>query len=50
MNNTLFISLVQSGWIGSREITSEQLTNIINEVLSKGRAIVLAKVEKEQDN
>lgn len=50
LNNTLFIDLVQSGWIGTREITSKALSNFINERLSSGRAIVLGKVEPRKEN
>lgn len=50
LTNTFFVNLVQSGWIGTREITSKTLNNLINEILSSGRAIVLGKVEPRKEN
>lgn len=44
--NTLFVELVQAGWIGTRNITSEQLTKLINEILELGKSLVLAEVHK----
>ena len=48
--NTLFISLVQSGWIGSREITTDEISSIINKTLVSGKAVVLANVEPIKDD
>lgn len=42
LNNTEFIPLVQSGWIGSSGLASAQLEELITYVLSSGRAVNLA--------
>lgn len=44
--NTLFIGLVQSGWIGTREMTSNQITKLIHDILESGKSLVLAEVHK----
>lgn len=44
-NNTQFISLIQTGWIGSRQINSDKISSVINSVLDSGKSIVLAKHE-----
>lgn len=47
-NNSLFIDMVKSGWVGSRRVTSNQITKIINTVLTTGKSLVLAKFEKNK--
>jgi hypothetical protein len=43
MNNTLFIDLVKDGWIGTRAMTSDKLTEIIRESLEGKRSLFLAR-------
>ena len=42
INNTLFISLAQSGWIGSRVISSKQLSIYIRAALEDNRSMMFA--------
>lgn len=44
--NTVFIELVQAGWIGTRNITSIQLNDLIQNILESGKSLVLAEVHK----
>ncbi len=41
-NNTQFIELVKEGWIGTTINQSKQLEEIISEILSSGRSVILA--------
>jgi hypothetical protein len=41
-NNTLFIDLVGSAWIGSRGVTSEQISTVVRESLAT-RSLILAE-------
>jgi len=45
MNNSLFVQLAQDGWIGSRAVTSEQVTSIINQCLLSNREVIYAYSE-----
>lgn len=42
VNNTLFVSLVGSGWIGSRNVATASITEIIRASVEEGRSVVLA--------
>ncbi len=41
-DNTQFVSLIQDGWVGSRGLTSEQITEVIRSGLDAERSIILA--------
>ena len=41
-SNTLFVNLVQAGWIGTRGVSSVALTAILSEALDNGRSVILA--------
>ena len=41
-DNTQFVSLVQDAWIGSRGVTSDQITEIVRSGLDADRSIILA--------
>lgn len=43
LNNTLFINLVKDGWIGARKVTSDTVTEIIQNSLDGKRSLLLAK-------
>jgi len=42
LNNTLFIELVQNGWIGSKGIASTVLVELIRELLGMDRSAIIA--------
>jgi hypothetical protein len=42
INNTLFIDLAQSGWLGSRLKTTDVLTQLIKQLLENGKSLILA--------
>jgi hypothetical protein len=42
MNNTLFVELVQAGWIGSRDMSTAHLTAVIDGLVSEHREVMLA--------
>jgi hypothetical protein len=42
VNNDLFVSLVQGGWIGSRSVTSERLTSLVLAGLEAGTSVTVA--------
>lgn len=42
INNTMFIDLVQGGWIGSRLVASEDIMNIVRTSLDAGRSMTVA--------
>ena len=54
INNTLFIRLVQDGWIGSRLQDTDSLTHVLDTVLSEsmesGKSLVVAISEQASDN
>ncbi|MBD8066986.1 hypothetical protein IC608_16060 [Devosia sp. PTR5] len=41
-DNTSFISLVQSGWIGTTIVQSELLGELVREIVQTGRAVTIA--------
>jgi len=41
-NNTLFIQLVQAGWVGSRLIVKDAITDVIQQALRNKRSVMLA--------
>lgn len=41
-NNTLFVDLLQFGWIGSQGIQTERISCIIGTILQEGRSVMLA--------
>lgn len=41
-DNTQFVSLVQDAWIGSRGVTSDQITEIVRSGLDADRSVILA--------
>src|SRR5207249_9096367 len=41
-SNSEFIPLVQSGWIGSRTLTSDAITEYVNQALNADRSVMLA--------
>jgi hypothetical protein len=43
-NNTSFINLVREGWIGSRVLRTDVVTDIIHSSLEENRAVVLASM------
>jgi hypothetical protein len=43
MNNTEFTALVKEGWIGTRGVTTEQITKLVKAAFSGRRAVVLAR-------
>jgi hypothetical protein len=45
-DNTQFVSLVQDAWIGSRGVTSEQITEIVRSGLDANRSIILAAAKR----
>ncbi len=45
LNNTEFVSLVQSGWIGSHGASTEHLETLVQQALEGGRAVQLAVAE-----
>lgn len=45
INNTLFIQLVQGGWIGSRARNSTVLSDIIEQCLENGKSVVFAATQ-----
>lgn len=47
INNTLFISLLQDGWIGSSTRCSDVLTKAIRSILETGRSLVFAATSGE---
>jgi hypothetical protein len=46
INNTLFIDLVSSAWIGSRGVNTERITAIVRESLET-RSLILAEARTE---
>lgn len=42
LNNTDFTTLVKSGWIGSRTITTGAIENIVESLISVGRSVTVA--------
>ncbi|TAK66953.1 MAG: hypothetical protein EPO22_03375 [Dehalococcoidia bacterium] len=42
LNNTLFVSLVQDGWIGSAGATTAQLNRIVRAVLEQNHSVIVA--------
>ena len=42
LNNTQFIDLFKNGWIGSSNLSSQTITNIIQEILENKRSLILA--------
>jgi hypothetical protein len=46
INNTMFIDLVGSGWIGSRGVTSRQITRVVRDSLAN-RSLLLAEARTE---
>lgn len=46
INNTLFIELMQNGWIGSRVKSSKIVSNIIQDSISRNNSVILAKYIK----
>lgn len=52
LNNTQFIELFKNGWIGSSNLSSQTITDIIQEILENKRSLILAssKTEKNQDD
>ena len=49
-NNTEFTQLVRDGWIGTRGVSSEEVTKIIKEALAENRAVVYARSYQQQVN
>jgi hypothetical protein len=45
MNSTLFVQLLQSGWIGSRIKRTQVLSQLIKQLLEEGNSVVLASSE-----
>jgi hypothetical protein len=43
ISNTLFAELVRDGWIGTRGVSSDQVKGVIQNGLSDGRAVVVAR-------
>ena len=43
INNTLFVKLVQHGWIGSKLDSTEMITEIIKESLDRKRSVTVAR-------
>jgi hypothetical protein len=43
INNTLFVELVQHGWIGSKLDDTKFITEIIKESLERKRSVTLAR-------
>lgn len=46
INNTLFIKLMQSGWIGSHGLDTNLISKKIEESITAGNSLILAKVDK----
>lgn len=46
LDNTQFVSLVQDGWVGSRGVTSQQITEVIRSGLDAHRSIILAAAKR----
>jgi hypothetical protein len=42
LNNTLFVQLVQDGWIGSAGTVSDELRSFVEARVSDGRSVMLA--------
>jgi len=42
LNNTQFIELVQSGWIGSHDLASQRIHRLVRGGLEAGRSVLLA--------
>lgn len=42
INNTLFIQLVQAGWIGTRLMRTDKLTTLIRELVEQNRSVLAA--------
>jgi hypothetical protein len=42
INNTLFIDLVQDGWVGSQGLTTDQVTEVIKAGLARKNSVILA--------
>lgn len=47
LDNTQFVSLVQDAWIGSRGVTSTQITELIKSGLDADRSIILAAATQD---
>jgi hypothetical protein len=41
LNNTMFAQLVKDGWLGTTGVSTEELGDILNEILESRRAVVL---------
>ena len=48
LTNTLFTDLVRDGWIGTREVSSLRIGEIVKEALSWKRSVVLARSRPSQ--
>jgi hypothetical protein len=46
INNTLFVQLIQDGWIGSRQIVSSTFTDIIKKAIEGDKSLIFAYSEK----
>jgi predicted DNA-binding transcriptional regulator len=44
-NNTLFIDLVQNGWVGSPIKDSKIITEIIRQAMESGRSVILSSLK-----
>ena len=42
LNNSIFIELVQAGWIGSQIAKKTYITEIISQALDEGRSVMLS--------
>jgi hypothetical protein len=49
-NNTLFIELVQAGWIGSKLMQTNALTDLIKNSINNDRSVLLASLHKQVDS
>lgn len=49
LNNTDFVSLVQRGWIGSRQNKTTEITTIVNQLLNDNHSVTIAKSSQEYD-
>jgi hypothetical protein len=48
-DNTQFVSLVQDGWVGSRGLSSDQITAIIQSGLDADHSIILAASKRDEE-
>jgi hypothetical protein len=50
INNTLFVDLVQSGWVGSQIEDTKKITSQIQAAISRDRSLMLARYEQTAKN